>query len=131
MKIYIQLGVVVFILMAGINAGRKDPLYESIESHLLKYRQSIKTDNFSLQNGIIHLEINGRRTNLKSQLLLGFYSIGRALQKSTAHYREVEIVIYYDLKERQEVLIKAPAETVLDLSQGRLSPEQFFAIIGY
>ena len=131
MKIYIQLGVVVFILMAGINAGRKDPLYESIESYLVKYRQSIKTNDLTLQNGIIHLELNGRRTNLKSQLLLGFYSIGRALQKSTTPYREVQIVIYYDLKERQEILIKAPAEVVLDLSQGRFSSEQFFAIIGY
>ena len=131
MKIYIQLGVVVFILMAGMNAGRKDPLYESIESYLVKYRQSIKTDDLTLQNGIIHLEINGRRTNLKSHLLLGFYSIGRALQKSTTPYREVQIVIYYDLKERQEILIKAPAEVVLDLSQGRFSSEQFFAIIGY
>ena len=131
MKIYIQLGVVVFILMAGINAGRKDPLYESIESYLVKYRQSIKTNDLTLQNGIIHLELNGRRTNLKSQLLLGFYSIGRALHKSTTPYREAQIVIYYDLKERQEVLIKAPTEVVLDLSQGRLSSEQFFAIIEY
>ena len=117
--------------MAGMNADRKDPLYESIESYLVKYRQSIKTDDLTLQNGIIHLEINGRRTNLKSQLLLGFYSIGRALQKSTTPYREVQIVIYYDLKERQEILIKAPAEVVIDLSQGRFSSEQFFAIIGY
>ena len=131
MKIYIQLGVVVFILISGMNAGRKDPLYESIESYLVKYRQSIKTNDLTLQNGIIHLELNGRRTNLKSQLLLGFYSIGRALQKSTTPYREVQIVIYYDLKERQEILVKAPAEVVLDLSQGRFNSEQFFAIIGY
>ena len=127
----VRLGIILFILLAGLIADIKDPLYESIESYLVKYRQSIQTDDLTLQNGIIHLEINGRRTNLKSQLLLGFYSIGRALQKSTTPYREVQIVIYYDLKERQEILIKAPAEVVLDLSQGRFSSEQFFAIIGY
>ena len=131
MNFCIRLGIILFILLAGLIADIKDPLYESIERNLKKYRQSITTDDVTFQNGIIRLEINGRRTNIKSQLLLGFYSIGRALQKSTAHYREVQIVIYYDLKERQEVLIKAPAEVVLDLSQGRFSSEQFFAIIGY
>ena len=73
----------------------------------------------------------GRRTNIKSQLLLGFYSIGRVLQKSNTPFREVQIVINYDLKERQMVLSKAPIEKVLDLSEGKISSDQFFAIIGY
>ena len=127
----VRLGVILFILLAGLIADIKDPLYESIEKNLKKYRQSITTDDVTFQNGIIRLEINGRRTNIKSQLLLGFYSIGRALQRNSTPFREVQIVIYYEIKERQEVMAKASVKKVLDLSHGRLSLEQFFAIIGY
>ena len=130
-NICVRLGVVIFILLAGLSADNKDPLFESIEAYLSKYRQSIESDDLTVQNGILHLEINGRRTNIKSQLLLGFYSVGRVLQKSSTPFREVHIVIFYDLKEKQNVLAKASAEKVLDLSQGRISSEQFFTIIGY
>ena len=131
MNICVQLGIITFILLAGLNAGNEDPLYTSLEISLAKYRQSLESDDVTMQNGIFRLEMNGRRTNIKSQLLLGFYSIGRVLQKSSTPFREVQIVIYYDLKERQEVLAKATAEKVMDLSQGRLSSEQFFIVIGY
>ena len=131
MNIYVQLVIIIFILLAGLSADNEDPLYKSLETHLAKYRQSLSSEDVTLQNGIFRLEMNGRRTNIKSQLLIGFYSIGRVLQKSSTPFREVQIVIYYDLKERQEVLVKAPAEKVMDLSRGRLSSEQFFVIIGY
>ena len=131
MNICVRLGVIILIFLAGLNARRHNPLYRSLETYLAKYKQSIESDDVTMQNGIFRLEMHGRRTNIKSQLLLGFYSIGRVLQKSSTPFREVQVVIYYDLKERQEILIKAPAEVVLDLSQGRFSSEQFFAIIGY
>ena len=130
-NICVQLGIIIFILLAGLNAGYEDPLYKSLETHLAKYRQSLASDDITMQNGIFRLEMNGRRTNIKSQLLIGFYSIGRVLQKSSTPFKEVQIVIYYNLKGRQEVLAKASAETVMDLSQGRLSLEQFFVVIGY
>ena len=131
MDISFRFGVIIFILLAFLNAGVADPIYKSIETYLVKYRQSIKYNDVTIQNEIIHLEMHGRRTNIKSQLLLGFYAIGRALLKSSTPFRGVQIVIYYDLKERQEVLAKAPAENVIDLSQGRLSSEKFFDVIGY
>ena len=130
-NICVRLGVIILIFLAGLNARRNDPLYRSLEAHLAKYKQSIESDDVTMQNGIFRLEMHGRRTNIKSQLLLGFYSIGRVLQKSSTPFREVQIVINYDLKERQTVLTKAPIEKVLDLSQGKLSSDQFFAIIGY
>tara|TARA_Y100000758_G_scaffold71114_1_gene46807 strand:+ start:101 stop:496 length:396 start_codon:yes stop_codon:yes gene_type:complete len=130
-NICVQLGIIIFILLTGLNAGNEDPLYKSLETSLAKYRQSIARDDVTMQNGIFRLEMNGRRTNIKSQLLIGFYSIGRVLQKSSTPFREVQIIIYYDLKERKEVLAKAPTEKVMDLSQGRLSSEKFFVIIGY
>ena len=131
MNICVRLGIIIFFLLTVLNAGNRDPLYESIESYLSKYRQSIKSEAITIQNGIIRLEMNGRRTNIKSQLLLGFYSIGRVLPKDNTLFREIHIVIYYDLKEQQKVLAKASAGKVLDLSQGRISSEQFFTLIEY
>ena len=130
-NICIRLGVIILICFAGLNAGKHDPLYRSLETYLAKYKQSIESDDVTMQNEIFRLEMYGRRTNIKSQLLLGFYSVGRVLQKSSTPFREVQIVVNYDLKERQMVIVKAPVENVLDLSQHRISSEQFFVIIGY
>ena len=58
MNIYVRLGVILFILLAGLSADMRDPLFESIESYLAKYRQSITTDDVTIQNGIIRLELN-------------------------------------------------------------------------
>ena len=130
-NICVRLGVIILIFLAGLNAGKQNPLHRSLATYLAKYKQTIESDDITIQNGIFRLEMHGRRTNIKSQLLLGFYSIGRVLQKSSTPFREVQVVINYDLKERQMVLAKAPVEKVLDLSQHRISSEQFFVIIGY
>ena len=130
MNNYVRFGVILLIF-TNLNAGERDPLYKSIDIYLAKYRQSIASDGFSLQNGIIRLEMNGRRTNIQSQLLLGFYSIGRALQRTNIRCQEVQVVIHYELKVGREVVAKAPIEEVLELTHGKLSAEQFFAIIWY
>ena len=98
MSIKLRLGTILLIFWTVLIAGREDPLYESIQSYLSKYRQSISEEDVTIQSGIIRLELDGRRTNLKSQLLLGFYSVGRAIQKSSYPFREVRIIIYYEIK---------------------------------
>ena len=70
MRICVRLGLIIFILLTCIIADGKIPLYESIESYLSKYRQSIEVDDVSFQDGIIQLELGGRRTNIKFLLLL-------------------------------------------------------------
>ena len=131
MKICIRLGIIILILLTGLYANKVDPLYNSVESHLSKYRQTIYNDDISMKNGIIRLELNGRRTNIKSQFLLGFYSVGRALHWTNMSCREIQIIIHYKMKIRNQISARAPADKVMDLSQGRLSTEQFFALIGY
>ena len=106
-------------------------LHESIESYLSKYRQEISDEGVTIQGGIIRLKLDGRRTNLKSQLLLGFFSVGRAIQKSSYPFREVQIIIYYEIKESQQLVVTASIDKVLELTHGRLGSEQFFNEIGY
>ena len=57
-NICVRLGVLIFILLAGLSADKRDPLFESIESYLSKYRQSIESDDLTMQNGILNLAIN-------------------------------------------------------------------------
>jgi len=75
-----------FILLSAISGRAGDLLFHSIESHLSKYRYSINKRDISVINGIICLEITARRTNIKSQQLLGVYSVGRALEKSSTSF---------------------------------------------
>ena len=94
-------------------------------------RQEISDEDVTIQGGIIRLKLDGRRTNLKSQLLLGFFSVGRAIQKSSYPFREVQIIIYYEIKGSQQLAVTAGVEKVLKLAQGRFGSEQFFNEIGY
>ena len=130
MKIKFKFVVILFILLSTISAREGDLLFNAIESHLSKYRYSINERDVSIINGIIRLEITARRTNIKSQQLLGFLSVGRALQRSGNPFREVHIIIRYEIRGVQEILITAPVELVLKLSQGKLSSKQFFDKIG-
>ena len=117
------------ILLSAIFGRTGDLIFHSIESQLSKYRYSINKRDISVINGIIRLEITARRTNIKSQQLLGFYSVGRALQRTSISFREVHIIIHYQLRGGQKILMIAPLELVLKLSQGKLSSDQFFDII--
>ena len=131
MKIKLRLGTILLIFWTILIAGKGDLLHESIESYLSKYRQEISDEDVTIQGGIIRLKLDGRRTNLKSQLLLGFFSVGRAIQKSSYPFREVQIIIYYEIKVSQQLVVTASIDKVLELTQGRLGSEQFFNEIGY
>ena len=120
---------ILFILCTGLFAGRGNILFNSIESYFSSYRQSIETGDVTVREGIISVKITARRTNIKSQQLMGFYSVGRALQRTSISFREVHIIIHYQLRGGQKILMIAPAELVLKLSQGKLSSDQFFDII--
>ena len=130
MNLFVRFSSILFFFTV-LNGGNDLPLYSIIQSHLNKYRQSISSNDFSFQNGIIHLELDGRRTNIKSQMLLGFYSVGLALYKMNVSCREIVIVIHYNLKIGGKVSARASIEDVMGLSQGKLSTEQFFIQIGY
>ena len=127
----IRLGVFIFLLVASLNAEQKGPLYRTISSYLLKYRQVIQNDDINFNNGIIQLNMNGRRTNIQSQLILGFYSVGQALQRTKITCYEIQIIIHYNLKDGQEIFARAPVDKVLDLSMGRLKSEQFLELIRF
>ena len=116
---------ILFILWTGLFAGREDILFNSIESYFSSYRQSIEIGNITVREGIISVKIIARRTNIKSQQLLGFLSVGRAMQSSSNPFREVHIIIHYQIRGVQEILITAPVELVIQLSQGKLSSKQF------
>jgi len=122
--------VILFLFLTTIYARTGHSLFNDIESHLSKYRYSINERDVSIINGIISVEITARRTNIKSQQLLGFYSVGSALNKSRTPFREVQIIIHYELRGGQKVAMTAPVELILKLSQGKLSPNQFFDTLG-
>ena len=129
MKYQIQL--IIFILFSNLFSDNRDIMFESIEKYLNKYRHTIENDDFQTKDGIIRLEITSRRTNIKSQVLLGFYSIGRSLNKTNLFFNEVHIIINYDNYNRNKEIIIAPVKIVQKLSIGNISSAQFLNLIGY
>ena len=130
MNISTKFVTILFILCTGLFAGRRDILFNSIESYFSSYRQSIETGDVTVREGIISVKITARRTNIKSQQLLGFLSVGRALQRISNPFREVHIIIHYEIRGVQEILITAPIELVIQSSQGKLISKPFFDRIG-
>ena len=127
MKFMLFLLIILSILFSTENKTLFDP----INSYLKRYRHTIEKKDFNIKNGVIYLELYGRRTNQKSLFLLGFFSIGRQLQKGRSNLREVQIIIHYEMKNTQQMVAKASIESVLALSQGRISQEKFFNEIEY
>ena len=103
-----------------------ETLFDPISSYLKRYRQTIEEKDLDIKNGVIYLELDGRRTNHNSLFLIGFYSIGRQLQKSDNNLREVQIIIHYEMKDTQQMVATASMQSVLALSQGRINQDQFF-----
>ena len=128
-----NLKVAMFLLffMSYLYPGQSETLFDSISSYLKRYRQYIEEDDIKVNNGVIYLELDGRRTNLNSLLLLGFYSVGRQFQRNSSTFREVQIIIYYEMKDTQQMVATAQMESVMALSQGRINPEQFFNEVSY
>ena len=129
----VKLKVALFLLffMSYLYPGQSETLFDSISSYLKRYRQYIEEDDIKVNNGVIYLELDGRRTNLNSLLLLGFYSVGRQLQRNSTPFREVQIIINYEMKATQQMVATASMEYVMALSQGRINPEQFFNEVRY
>lgn len=129
----IKLKFTMFLLffMSYLYPGQSETLFDSISSYLKRYRQNIEEKDVTVKNGVIYLELDGRRTNLNSLLLLGFHSVGRQLQRNSSPFREVQIIIYYEMKDTQQMVATAKMESVMALSQGRINPEQFFNEVRY
>ena len=128
-----KLKVALFLLffMSYLYPGQSETLFDSISSYLKRYRQNIEEKDVTVKNGVIYLELDGRRTNLNSLLLLGFHSVGRQLQRNSSSFREVQIIINYEMKNTQQMVATAKMESVMALSQGRINPEQFFNEVRY
>ena len=120
-----------FFFISYLYPGQNETLFASISSYLKRYRQNIEEKDVTVKNGVIYLQLDGRRTNLNSLLLLGFHSVGRQLQRNSSSFREVQIIINYEMKNTQQMVATAKMESVMALSQGRINPEQFFNEVRY
>ena len=123
--------MLVFFILSSLFAGEIESLFLPIQSYLSRYRQSIDTEDIKIDNGVIYLELDGRRTNYKSLLLLGFNSVGRSLQKHSHPLRQVQIIIHFKMKDSQQIVATATIESVFSLSHGQMNPDQFFNGLRY
>ena len=130
----LQCAMLFLFFMSYLYSGQSETLFDPISSYLKRYRQNIEEKDLTVKDGVIHLELYGRRTNLKSLFLLGFYSVGtvgRQLKNNSLLFQEVQIIIHYEMKTTQQMAATASMESVLALSQGKINPDQFFNEIRY
>ena len=131
MSIKLQFAMFILFFISYLYSEQGEALFNPISSYLKRYRQHIEEKDLTVNNGVISLELDGRRTNFNSLVLLGFYSVGKELQKNTSVFREVRIIIHYEMKDSQQLVAIASMKSVIALSQGRINPDQFFDEIHY
>ena len=131
MGMKLKVAMFLFFFISYLYPRQNETLFDSISSYLKRYRQYIEEKDVTVKNGVIYLELDGRRTNLNSLLLLGFHSVGRQLQRNSSPFREVQIIINYEMKNTQQMVATAKMESVMALSQGRINPDQFFNEVSY
>ena len=121
------------LLFLNINLifSSQNIIYNLVNNNLNKYGQYIENEEITFDNGIIRLVLDGRRTNIKSQLLLGYYSIGLAIQSIEIFCNTVEVVINYEMKNETQVISRAAPQKVIQLSMRQISPEKFFLYVSY
>ena len=127
----LQFIIFVVLVTSCLYSREVEILFDPIHSYLKMYRQNIEEEDLTFNNGVINLVLDGRRTNHKSLLLLGFHALGKQLQKHTFPIRDVQIIIYYEMKNTREMVYISSVKSVLALSQGRKDPNQFFNELRY
>ena len=131
MSIKLQFTIFILFFISFLHSGQGETLFDPINSYLKRYRIFVEEKDLTIKNGVIYLQLYGRRTNLNSIVLLGFYSVGRQVQKNSAPFREVQIIVHYEMKNTKQISVTASMESVLDLSQGRINPDQFLNELFY
>ena len=127
----LQFPIFLLFLISFVNSSQGQTLFDPINSYLQRYRLYIDEKDLIVKNGVIYLELKGRRTNLNSLVLLGYYSVGRQLQKNSSPFREIQIIVKYEMKDAQKITVTASIESVVALSQGRINPDQFLNELRY
>ncbi len=131
MSMKLQFPFFLLFLFSFLNSSQGQTLFDPINSYLQRYRLYIEEKDLIVKNGVIYLELEGRRTNLNSLVLLGYYSVGRQLQKNSSPFREIQIIVKYEMKDAQQITVTASIESVVALSQGRINPDQFLNELRY
>ena len=126
-----QFIIFVVLFTSCLYSKEVETLFDPIYSYLKMYRQHIEKEDLTFNNGVINLVLDGRRTNHKSLLLLGFHALGKQLQKHTFPIRDVQIIIYYEMKNTREMVYISSVKSVLALAQGQKDPNQFFNELRY
>ena len=127
----IKSALFILFIISTLFANQYEILFNPINLYLQRYRHSIEAKDFYIKNETIYMELEGRRTNQNSLFVLGFYSIGRQLQKNKFNFRNVQIIIHYAMKEPREIAATATIEAVIALSQGKIKQEKFFSDLKY
>ena len=122
--------ILFFCLWIGdVHADQELSLFPAIKSQFSKYREIIQTQDVQIINGVLQIKLNGRRTNIETQMFIGFFSIGKVLWNRNYPIREVRIIVRYTQKISHFESLTAPADLVISLAQGHMNSEQFFTIL--
>ena len=113
------------ILYPFQNYGYSHSLFNSVNKFLIQHRLHIDSEDLKVENGVISLVIDGRRTNVQSQLLIGFYSLAHSLKKQSFNCLQVEVILNCDTNRTKQILAKASIDSVRALANETIKPNHF------
>ena len=131
LKRFILKTIVILAASSVLVCQDDDLIFENVNQHLTKYRQTISPGDLEIKNGVLRLQLAGRRTNYNSLMLLGFFAIGRTISTMDIQLYRIEVVIQVNIRDGRRVSAWAAPGEVVDLARGRINSEHFFQQIGF
>ena len=88
------------------------------------HRMEIKKRNIKVEDDVVIIEVNCRRTNIQSTLIKSYWLCGYAMDKNNLFYPEIRVILNIQKKEMETLVTIAKGKDVIKLGQ-RKSPEYF------
>lgn len=127
--------IVLFMLLSGVVYAQAHGLYSfmyNIQRICKAYQIDVKMDDIKVEqdyenNIVAVLELDARRTNYDSVMMIGFYSVGRALEitANSPNIDKVSVEITVADRRSNVIISTVNVEDLIALEEGILNPLEF------
>ena len=109
--------------LSGKDLQVQDALIREGHSH----RMELTKRNIKVEDDVVIIEVNCRRTNIQSTLIKSYWLCGYAMDKNNLFYPEIRVILNIQKKEIETLVTVANGKDVIKLGQEKLTGSSSFS----
>ena len=91
------------------------------------HRMELTKRNIKVEDDVVIIEVNCRRTNIQSTLIKSYWLCGYAMDKNNLFYPEIRVILNIQKKEIETLVTVANGKDVIKLGQEKLTGSSSFS----